>query len=90
MIEIRLRRSLLFVPANRPELFDKALEAAFETYDLMSTGHFTHASPTLFHAGTTVRRGPRRWGGAYHHDFSGQEGRHVRLQGQSGHFPVWL
>ena len=25
MIHIRLRRSLLFVPANRPELFDKAL-----------------------------------------------------------------
>jgi (S)-citramalyl-CoA lyase len=25
MIKIRLRRSLLFVPANRPELFDKAL-----------------------------------------------------------------
>ena len=25
MIKIGLRRSLLFVPANRPELFDKAL-----------------------------------------------------------------
>ena len=30
-----------------------ALEAAFETYDLMSQGFMTHASPTLFHAGTT-------------------------------------
>ena len=25
MMKMRLRRSLLFVPANRPELFDKAL-----------------------------------------------------------------
>ncbi|KAL7459372.1 hypothetical protein ACHAWC_011825 [Mediolabrus comicus] len=32
---------------------DDNLEAAFETYDLMSRGYFTHASPTLFHAGTT-------------------------------------
>jgi len=29
------------------------LEAAFETYDLLSRGIITHASPTLFHAGTT-------------------------------------
>jgi ribonucleotide reductase alpha subunit len=28
------------------------LKAAFETYDMMSNGYFTHASPTLFHAGT--------------------------------------
>jgi ribonucleoside-diphosphate reductase subunit M1 len=32
---------------------DASLQAAFETYDLMSEGYFTHASPTLFHAGTT-------------------------------------
>ena len=32
---------------------DAALEAAFETYDMMSQGYFSHASPTLFHAGTT-------------------------------------
>lgn len=32
---------------------DANLQAAFETYDLMSRGYFTHASPTLFHAGTT-------------------------------------
>jgi len=32
---------------------DANLEAAFESYDLMSRGYFTHASPTLFHAGTT-------------------------------------
>lgn len=31
---------------------DANLKAAFETYDLMSRGYFTHASPTLFHAGT--------------------------------------
>jgi ribonucleotide reductase alpha subunit len=29
------------------------LVAAFETYDFMSQGYFMHASPTLFHAGTT-------------------------------------
>ena len=29
------------------------LRRAFETYDLMSQGYFTHASPTLFHSGTT-------------------------------------
>jgi ribonucleoside-diphosphate reductase alpha subunit len=29
------------------------LQASFETYDLMSRGLFTHASPTLFHSGTT-------------------------------------
>jgi ribonucleoside-diphosphate reductase alpha subunit len=32
---------------------DERLEAAFETYDLMSNGYFTHASPTLFHSGTS-------------------------------------
>lgn len=32
---------------------DERLEAAFETYDMMSQGYFTHASPTLFHSGTT-------------------------------------
>ena len=36
-----------------PEEENKRLEAAFETYDLMSEGYFTHASPTLFHSGTT-------------------------------------
>ena len=28
------------------------LQAAFETYEMMSQGYFTHASPTLFHSGT--------------------------------------
>jgi len=28
------------------------LEAAFETYNLMSSRWFTHATPTLFNAGT--------------------------------------
>ncbi|KAG7360250.1 ribonucleoside-diphosphate reductase [Nitzschia inconspicua] len=32
---------------------DERLQAAFETYHLMSQGYFTHASPTLFHSGTT-------------------------------------
>lgn len=32
---------------------DERLEAAFETYEMMSQGFFTHASPTLFHSGTT-------------------------------------
>lgn len=32
---------------------DACLQAAFQTYHLMSRGFFTHASPTLFHAGTT-------------------------------------
>ncbi len=41
------------IKSTPKETINKALEAAFETYDLMSTGHFTHASPTLFHAGTT-------------------------------------
>lgn len=31
---------------------DDRLRDAFETYALMSRGYFTHASPTLFHAGT--------------------------------------
>jgi ribonucleoside-diphosphate reductase subunit M1 len=30
------------------------IDAAIETYDLMSRGFFIHASPTLFNAGTTV------------------------------------
>lgn len=32
---------------------DERLQDAFTTYDLMSQGYFTHASPTLFHSGTT-------------------------------------
>jgi ribonucleotide reductase alpha subunit len=32
---------------------DEQLAAAFETYEMMSQGYFTHASPTLFHSGTT-------------------------------------
>jgi ribonucleoside-diphosphate reductase alpha subunit len=38
--------------ASKQSLQSK-LELAFKTYDLMSEGYFTHASPTLFHAGTT-------------------------------------
>lgn len=32
---------------------DERLQAAFETYHLMSQGFFLHASPTLFHSATT-------------------------------------
>ena len=32
------------------------LKSAFETYDLMSTKFMTHASPTLFNAGTTLEQ----------------------------------
>ena len=32
---------------------EKNLQSSFETYDMMSKGFFTHASPTLFHSGTT-------------------------------------
>ena len=28
------------------------IKSAFETYDLISEGWFTHATPTLFNAGT--------------------------------------
>lgn len=34
------------------EIEKKNLEAAFQTYDMMSRGYFTHASPTLYNAGT--------------------------------------
>lgn len=34
------------------DLEEHDLEKAFETYHLMSTKHFTHATPTLFNAGT--------------------------------------
>ena len=33
-------------------IHDNDLNLAFETYDLMSTKYFTHASPTLYNAGT--------------------------------------
>lgn len=32
---------------------DERLGLAFETYDLLTQGYFSHASPTLFHSGTT-------------------------------------
>jgi ribonucleoside-diphosphate reductase alpha subunit len=32
---------------------DDRLRSAFETYDYLVQGYFTHASPTLFHSGTT-------------------------------------
>lgn len=44
---------LLAESVNYIDEEDANLNAAFETYDLMSQGYFTHASPTLFHAGTT-------------------------------------
>jgi ribonucleotide reductase alpha subunit len=32
---------------------DERLKAAFQTYHMMSQGYFSHASPTLFHSGTS-------------------------------------
>ena len=49
-------------PAERPQqmlmrvaigIHHNDLESAYRTYDLMSKGFFTHATPTLFNAGTT-------------------------------------
>ena len=41
------------LPAATKDVEDLNLKAAFETYEMMSQGYFTHASPTLFHSGTT-------------------------------------
>jgi hypothetical protein len=41
------------IPAKTQDEEDANLNSAFETYDMMSRGYFTHASPTLFHSGTT-------------------------------------
>eukprot|EP00587_Corethron_hystrix_P002781 CAMPEP_0113319122 /NCGR_PEP_ID=MMETSP0010_2-20120614/13444_1 /TAXON_ID=216773 ORGANISM="Corethron hystrix, Strain 308" /NCGR_SAMPLE_ID=MMETSP0010_2 /ASSEMBLY_ACC=CAM_ASM_000155 /LENGTH=730 /DNA_ID=CAMNT_0000176615 /DNA_START=144 /DNA_END=2338 /DNA_ORIENTATION=- /assembly_acc=CAM_ASM_000155 len=41
------------LPASSPQEEDRNLQAAFETYDMLSEGYFMHASPTLFHSGTT-------------------------------------
>jgi ribonucleoside-diphosphate reductase subunit M1 len=41
------------VVSNKPSCEDDRLQAAFETYTHMSSGYFSHASPTLFHSGTT-------------------------------------
>jgi ribonucleoside-diphosphate reductase alpha chain len=49
------------IPSERPQqmlmrvaigIHKNDLESAFKTYDLMSQGYFTHATPTLFNAGT--------------------------------------
>lgn len=49
-------------PAERPQqmlmrvaigIHQNDLESAYRTYDLMSKGFFTHATPTLFNSGTT-------------------------------------
>jgi len=39
------------ISTNKTAVGDR-LKKAFETYELMSLGYFTHASPTLFHSGT--------------------------------------
>lgn len=36
--------------------FDRMIKAIQETYDYMSFGYFTHATPTLFNAGTTTEQ----------------------------------
>jgi ribonucleotide reductase alpha subunit len=50
---MRVALGIHCVSATDERSEDERLEAAFETYDLMSSGYFTHASPTLFHSGTT-------------------------------------
>jgi ribonucleoside-diphosphate reductase alpha subunit len=50
---MRVALGIHCVSATDDRSEDERLEAAFETYDLMSSGYFTHASPTLFHSGTT-------------------------------------
>ena len=47
------QQSSALSPAGNTEEELEQLQAAFETYHLMSKGYFTHASPTLFHSGTT-------------------------------------
>lgn len=52
---------LLFLVAERPQhmlmrvsvgIHEEDIDAAIETYNLLSEKWFTHASPTLFNAGT--------------------------------------
>lgn len=50
---VRQQRSKGRPQLSQEEEENANLKDAFETYDLMSRGYFTHASPTLFHAGTT-------------------------------------
>ena len=45
--------SMLPLLRLHPVAVGARLSKAFETYDLMSKGYFTHASPTLFHSGTS-------------------------------------
>ncbi len=47
-----MRVSLGIWCASAEEVPEKHLRNAFETYDLMSQKYFTHATPTLFNAGT--------------------------------------
>jgi ribonucleotide reductase alpha subunit len=50
---MRVAIFLHMVPKLSKEKTKPVLEKIFETYDLMSTKYFTHATPTLFNAGTT-------------------------------------
>lgn len=56
-----VQSSLLFLVAERPQhmlmrvsvgIHSEDIDAAIETYNLLSEKWFTHASPTLFNAGT--------------------------------------
>lgn len=50
---MRVAIFLHMVPKLSKEKTKPILEKIFETYDLMSNKYFTHATPTLFNAGTT-------------------------------------
>lgn len=50
---MRVSIFLHMVPKLSKEKTKPILEKIFETYDLMSNKYFTHATPTLFNAGTT-------------------------------------
>jgi len=52
-VALGLHTSHLNVTTSSKVSLSTGLSRAFETYDAMSGGLFTHASPTLFHAGTT-------------------------------------
>lgn len=56
-----VKTSLLILVAERPQhmlmrvsvgIHEEDIDAAIETYNLLSERWFTHASPTLFNAGT--------------------------------------
>ena len=53
MMRVALGIHCTNLTSNDPTDEEAALQAAFDTYHYMSRGYFMHASPTLFHSGTT-------------------------------------